>query len=144
MRHSRLMFCASGSLMLIAVCLSFVVASCGDHTAKPSGAKKVRTFPCGNKQNITVDLHKKNGVDHQAIYVCENDAVIWSKGAGVNSFVVHFIDCPLASGCATDITDDTPQAVLPSLPTDITVYKYTLSINGQPVSDPHVVGGGGA
>ena len=138
MRFSRLMFCASGTLMLIAVC------GCGDQTAGPAGAKKVKTFSCGTKQKITVDPNKKNGVDHQAIYVCENDTVVWDKGTGVNSFVVHFIDCPLASGCATDITDNTPQTVLPSLPPEITVYKYTLSINGQQVSDPHVVGGGGA
>jgi hypothetical protein len=140
MRVSRLMFWVSSSLF--AVLLLCILGSLGCDVKPAVQAKKPKSFPCGNGQDIKVDLQKKNGVDKQAVYVCDGDPVVWKPANGVTSFAVHFTgDCPFTS-CATDITDSTPQTAA-TQPTDLTVYKYKLTINGTQVFDPHVVGGGG-
>ena len=141
MRVSRLGFWVSGSLF--AVLLLCILGSFGcDMKPAAVNAKKTKTFDCGKEQDITVDLQKKNGVDKQAVYVCDGDTVVWKPANGVNSFVVHFTgDCPLTS-CTSDITNNTAQTAA-TQPAELTVYKYTLTINGTQVFDPHVVGGGG-
>jgi hypothetical protein len=140
MSVSRLVFWVSSSLF--AVLLLCILGSLGCGVKPEVQAKKPKTFDCGKEQDITVDLQKKNGVDKQAVYVCDGDTVVWKPANGVNSFAVHFNgDCPLTS-CTSDITNNTPQTAA-TQPTELTVYKYTLIINGTQVFDPHVVGGGG-
>jgi hypothetical protein len=137
MRVSRLVFWVSVSLF--AVLMLSILGCDGQSVVK---AKKPKTFDCGNEQDIKVDLHKKNAVDKQAVYVCDQDPVVWKPANGVTSFAVHFTgDCPFTS-CVSDITDSTPQTAA-TQPKDLTVYKYNLTVNGNLVSDPHVVGGGG-
>jgi hypothetical protein len=140
MRVSRLVFWVSSSLF--AVLLLCILGSLGCGVQPAFKAKKPKTFDCGKEQDISVDLQKKNAVDKQAVYVCDGDPVVWKPANGVTSFKVHFTgDCPFTS-CASDITDSTPQ-IAATQPTDLTVYKYSLTINGTQVFDPHVVGGGG-
>jgi hypothetical protein len=140
MRVSRLVFWVSSSLFAVLLLCILGSLGCGGQPAVKT--KKPKTFDCGNNQVITVDLQKKNGVDKQAIYVCEGDPVVWKPATGVTSFKVEFNDsCPFTS-CASDITDSTSQTVA-TQPTELTVYKYNLTVNGTQVFDPHVVGGGG-
>jgi hypothetical protein len=140
MRVSRLVFWVSVSLFaVLLLCILGNLAGGGQSVVR---AKKQKTFDCGNERDITVDLQKKNAVDKQAVYVCDQDPVVWKPATGVTSFAVHFTgDCPFTS-CSYDITDSTPQTVA-TQPKDLTVYKYNLTVNGNLVSDPHVVGGGG-
>ena len=140
MHVSRLVFWVPASL--VAVLLLCILGNLGCGGQPKVRAKKTKKFDCGNEQDITVDAHNKNGVDKQAVYVCDQDQVVWKPAHGVTSFVVHFTgDCPFTS-CASDITDSTPQTAA-TQPTDLTVYKYNLTINGNLLPDPHVVGGGG-
>ena len=144
MRVSRLVFRVSASLLaVLLLCVLGNLGCGGQPSVQPSGqVKKPKKFDCGKEQDITVDLQKKNAVDKQAVYVCDQDPVVWKPATGVTSFAVHFTgDCPFTS-CASDITDSTPQTVA-TQPKDLTVYKYNLTVNGNLVFDPHVVGGGG-
>jgi len=137
MRVSRLVFWVSASLF--AVLLPCILGNLGCRGQPLAKAKKSKTCDCGNEQDITVDLKK---VDKQAVYVCDQDPVVWKPATGATSFAVHFTGgCPFTS-CASDITDSTPQTAA-TQPKDLTVYKYNLTVNGNLVSDPHVVGGGG-
>jgi hypothetical protein len=141
MRVSRLVFWVSGSLF--AVLLLCILGSLGCGVKPAFRAKKTKTFDCGNEQDIKVGPQKKNGVDKQAVYVCDGDQVVWQPETGV-TFRVHFTgDCPFTSSCTSDITDSTPQTAKTPQPTDLTVYKYKLTVNDTLVFDPHVVGGGG-
>jgi hypothetical protein len=143
MHVSRLVFWVSASLVaVLLLCILGNLGCGGQPVVQTKQTKKTKTFDCGNEQDITVDLHNKNAVDKQAVYVCDQDQVVWRPAAGVTSFAVHFTgDCPFTS-CASDITDSTPQTAA-TQPKDLTVYKYNLTVNGNLVSDPHVVGGGG-
>lgn len=103
-----------------------------------------------HKSSVTIDCIKKITVDpntgvvthHKAAYVCGGDTVKWDAQAGVH-FTVHFPGaCPF-NPCP-DITDAQPTAVvaIQPPPDDLTVYKYTITVNATSF-DPHVVGGGG-
>jgi hypothetical protein len=145
---SRRFLCLSASLFtLIPLCI-FASAGCREKPKAPTAPEhpaitgKAKTFKCGQSQYINVDLKLNNAVDHQAIYVCPNDTVVWKKAAGAKTIAIQFTDCPFTS-CAA-ITDGTTQTVLPSLPDEITVYKYAVFVDGTKVSDPHVIGGGGS
>jgi hypothetical protein len=139
MHFSRLMFrCPS----LLALLLLFGLGSSGCEKLEQHKAYKTRQFDCDNK-TITVDVD--NGVDkhHQAIYVCGGETVKWDAPPTVTSFTVHFDpgNCPF-NPCP-DISDSAPRTVSKQ-PYDLTVYKYTITVNNGPPHDPHVVGGGGS
>ncbi len=92
--------------------------------------------------NITVDPTNGVSTHHQAVYICAGDTVKWDAKPGV-TFKVHFPgSCPF-NPCP-DITDAHPTGkvvMTAAYPTDLTLYKYTITVNGSPF-DPHVVGGG--
>ena len=137
------MYCsrvACGGTGLFALVLLFTLGS-GGCTAKLPKIKTSVTINCVT--NITVD--PSTGVDShkKAAYVCSGDTVKWDAKPGV-TFTVDFPGaCPFNS--CRGITDAQPKAtVLPpsAYPTDLTVFKYTITVNGQ-MFDPHVIGGGG-
>jgi hypothetical protein len=135
MYFSRVVFGVAG---LFALVLLFTLGTggCTGKLAKTTAVK----IPCVTK--IKVD--PSNGVDthHKAVYFCSGDTVKWDANPGV-TFTVHFPGaCPF-NPCP-DITDAQPTATVvtpPAYPIDLTVYKYTITVNGQ-MFDPHVVGGG--
>jgi hypothetical protein len=146
MRISRPSLCPSANLFtLTALC---ILASAGCRQ-KPIAAPNVitpghRELKCETKVNVDA-----NGVDKESIYVCEDPGFnhvtfdVRSGATGINSFTIHFVNgCPFQS-CA-DITNNSPQTVVTQPGMPLTVYKYQVYINGNLVSDPHVVGGGGA
>ena len=136
MRVSRLIFWVSASLLTV-LSLSACGIIGGGSKGTPTAGKNI---PCG-KTKVHVS---SNGVDRPAIYVCDNDMVSWNPDQGV-TFTVHFdpTNCPF-SPCP-DISDSNPRKVV-NQPIELTVYKYTISITANGVTnkiDPHVVGGGG-
>src|SRR5215470_6899741 len=131
MRISRSLFWGSMGLFAILFLLALGTTGCSPRVVPPSGTKNV---PCTKK--IKVDPTNSNGVDHKAVYVCNGDTLEWDNPQNAQ-FTVHFPgDCPFVS-CA-DITDSNPRSIKP-LPADLTVYKYTITVNGVASPDPHVV-----
>jgi hypothetical protein len=136
MRFSRIIFWGPTTLCALLLLLALGTGGCN---MKPKKGTQVR-LACGAK-HITVD--PGTGVDqqHMAVYVCENDPVTWEAPPSVTTFTVHFPGaCPFTS-CA-DISDSHPR-ITAKQPADLTVYKYTITVNNGPPFDPHVVGGGG-
>jgi hypothetical protein len=109
-----------------------------------------KTFHCHNPETIQVKLTSP-GVDHKAVYLCDQCKIHWKKTGNVKDFEVVF-DTPGPFGSTTKFGTlpgdfgDTTSAY--NAPADLTVYKYTITIwdtggvkHGP--FDPHVVGGGG-
>ena len=119
-----------------------------------SGCKKQpRAITCATTGNvmIKVDPTKPKGVDHKAVYVCNNYTITWSPQGNVQSFEVQFVgkvasDFPFGP---TNTTYGSANPTTPQLsdPGELSVFKYDIKIvdsNGRSYSfDPHVVGGGG-
>jgi hypothetical protein len=138
MRMSRSMFLAPAGLFAVALLLAFEISGCTPRVLPPPpGTKNVK---CTEK--IKVDPGNNYGVDHKAVYVCYGygETLKWDNPSQA-TFTVHFPgDCPFSS-CA-DISDSNARPIK-QLPADLTVYKYTITVNGVTSPDPHVVGGGG-
>jgi hypothetical protein len=99
-----------------------------------------------NCQDETLNIDLKKGVDRKAIYLCAGQKVTWVDPSNKYTFQVVFQDYPFG-GTPTTFDNGTPTSpVLPPI-TDLTVFKYTITIfdtSGFPHPyDPHVVGGGG-
>jgi hypothetical protein len=138
MHFSRVMFGRPSQLALLLL-IGLGSSGCEKLEHKTYGTGQIH---CGAKK-ITVD--PGNGVDkhHQAVYVCGGDTVTWFAPPSVTSFTVHFVpgNCPF-NPCP-DISDGNPRTAT-AQPDDLTVYKYTITVNNGPPFDPHVVGGGGS
>jgi hypothetical protein len=139
MRVSLVMFWVSAGLFAMLLLFSLGTGGCEKHVARTAGKK---TLNCASE--IDVDAVKGVADKHQAIYVCDDaghNQVTWVLGPGVNFFTVQFAgDCPFTS-CAK-ISEAQP-SIVKAQPTDLKVYKYTITVNGGAQQDPHVVGGGG-
>jgi hypothetical protein len=141
MQFSRAQFPVPASLIAIALLSAFAISSCEQKPVQPLGnpvpLAHTKSVKCTEK--VTVDpSNQSDGVDHKAVYVCGGETLKWDNPQKA-VFRVHFVnDCPFES-CA-DITDSTPQPIK-TQPTDLTLYKYIITVNGQD-HDPHVVGGG--
>lgn len=136
MRVSRIILWALAGLFAVVLLLALGTTGCRPRfVPPPAGTKNVK---CTTK--IIVDPTKDQGVDHKAVYVCDGDTLEWDNPHSA-TFTVSFPsgDCPFNS-CA-DITDSNPRP-FKTLPAGLTVYKYTITVNGTSY-DPHVVGGGG-
>jgi hypothetical protein len=140
MRVSRLMFWGSVGLSAMALLLALATTGCGNG-GTPKGVTPHNTVNLSCTKSIKVDPGDKYGVDqHQrAVYICNGDTLKWDNPSSA-TFTVHFPDdCPF-SPCP-DISDSQPRTIKP-LPTDLTVYKYVITVNSVTRPDPHVVGGG--
>ena len=100
-----------------------------------------RILPCAKEIDV-----EPTGV--QAVYVCDDPGfqnITWKPATTVNSFSVQFTGaCPFVSCSNIAYSGGTPpvSSVAPP-PKLLTVYKYSILINGTTQIDPHVVGGGG-
>lgn len=124
------------SLFVLILILTLGTGGCSKNSPRFTSKK----IDCVTK--ITVD--PTNGVDtHQkAVYVCDGDTVKWDASHGV-TFKVHFPPSACPFNPCPDITDAQPTAIVATQPADLTVYKYTITVNNGTPIDPHVVGGGG-
>lgn len=133
MRVSRIMLWAPAGLFVVML-VALGTTGC---TSTPKVPQLLHTKNVNCTTKIKVD--PSEGVDHKAVYVCDGDTLQWDNPHNA-TFTVHFPgDCPF-NPCA-DISDSNPRPIK-TLPSDITVYKYNITVNTV-LHDPHVIGGGG-
>ena len=109
--------------------------SCGDHHAVGGGGRaKMKQIKCDSD----VDVDAAKGVKKQAVYVCESDTFTWNaKG---HKFTVTFNAGSPFTG--SSFSDQNPTATAQSQYPELTVYKYTITVDSNPPVDPQVVSGG--
>jgi hypothetical protein len=97
------------------------------------------TYDCG--QTVIVDAQMGVIKKHQAVYLCEGKTLEWQAQGG-ETFTVEFDpkNCPFES-CPI-INNAAPKSPSGKHFDYLTVFKYTITVNGK-AYDPHVVGGGG-
>ena len=122
-----------GVSLIVSLILS--VSHTGGQNNK-SKAKSVRV-PC--TRSINVD--PGNGADPETASVCTGDVVKW-VGQG-HKFKVTFKEkCPFED-CTAPIDDQHPNSSKVKEILDLTVFKYTINVDGKKDFDPFIVGGGG-
>ena len=138
MYFSRVVF-GGASLFVLLLILTLGTGGCSEKSPKVT-FNTFKKIDCVTK--ITVD--PTSGVDthHKAAYVCEGDTVKWDAQHGV-TFTVHFPPGACPFNPCQDITDTHATAIVAPQPADLTLYKYTITVNNGSPIDPHVVGGGG-
>ena len=140
MRVSRLMSASASILVSVAL-----LETGGCQQNRPGPPHGYKNLKCEKNILVTLDAQHKHGVDKEAVYVCEDEPhVTWTKGTGVTTFTVAFKGgiCPFDSCQITETSP--PPTVNPGLSNQpLTVYPYSITINGNLISDPQVVGGGG-
>jgi hypothetical protein len=101
------------------------------------------SIPCEDKQ--TIDVNLTNGATPDAVYVCEDQTVIWQDNG--HKFEVQFKDDSPFKGDAKKFDNKSPTSKGGKNHAHITVFKYTITVyddKGNPHPfDPHVIGGGG-
>ena len=135
MRFSRILFGRAG---LFALPLFLIIVEGCDKVHKvqtPPKAPRSKTYDC---LDVNVQVDPSNGVDKKAVYVCEDNTVTWTAQPGV-TFTIKFQDCPFHD-CVTFSSGVPSKKALHF--NELTVFKYTITVNNKPF-DPHVVGGGG-
>ena len=127
----------------VAVSFLFLVVSGCTKQVSPQ-TKRTVTFDCGNQ---TVGIVTGTGTSPKAVYLCGGDTLTWVPNG--QKFVVTFRKEYPFTGAPQTFTNNpsNPDAPVTSPPAKYTgslvVYHYEISINGTPVDDPQVVGGGG-
>jgi hypothetical protein len=117
------------------VLLALGANSCGDHqVAGGGGKKKTKQINCDS--DVDVDVAK--GVKKQAVYVCESDTFTWNA-KGHKFSVVFNAGSPFT---ASSFSDQSPTATTLPQYADLTVYKYSITVDTNPPVDPQVVSGG--
>ena len=106
-----------------------------------------KVFHCKN-ETIQVNHTLPEGVDHKAVYLCDQCTIHWKKTGNVKDFEVEF-HTPGPFGSTTKFgtlpgeSDTTP---LYNAPAALTAYKYKITIwdtgGVKHKFDPHVIGGG--
>jgi plastocyanin len=100
-------------------------------------AKKSVALDCGN-QTLTID--PTDGTVPKAIYVCVGDVITWD--ANGHQFTVKFKKkSPFGNVKDFDNSHNVSPPAKPDI--HLTVYEYEVTIDGKPVDDPQVIGGGG-
>jgi hypothetical protein len=104
--------------------------SCG----KSPQVKKTKQIKCDSD----VDVDTAKGVKKQAVYVCENDTFTWNA-KGHKFSVIFSAGSPFTG---SSFSDQNPTATTQPQYGELTVYKYTITVDSNPAVDPQVVGGG--
>jgi hypothetical protein len=119
--------------------------SCGDHRVAGgggSGATGSKQIKCDS--DVDIDLaHPLKAVKKQAVYVCPGASFTW-KVPPSHHFLVEFKgDSPFTNG--STFGDQPPNQPTGNTPTqygELTVYKYSITVDSNPRVDPQVVSGG--
>jgi hypothetical protein len=128
---------AGAICVLLASLLAFEVHGWGKKRER-----KGVTLDCGNQ---TLAINPTDGTKPKAIYVCAGDVITWDpkNDSKEYKFKVHFRKKSPFVGGRKDFDNDTPTS--PPVIGDIilTVYEYDVTVDGNLVDDPQVIGGGG-
>jgi hypothetical protein len=128
----------------VAVAFLLIAVSGCEKGVSPPQTKRTVTFDCGNQ---TVGVVTGTGTSPKAVYLCGGDTLTWIPNG--QKFTVTFRKEYPFTGALQTFTNNpaNPDAPVTSPPAKYTgslvVYHYEISINGTPVDDPQVVGGGG-
>ena len=135
-RWSAAVWCALVLLLMLGA------SSCDqDHPVRPNiyppTKKKTRPVPC----DTTVTVNPA-GPQPDPVYLCEYDTLTWVKGAGTNSFVIHFKDKSPFADNAKDFDDKNASDKAKGQYGPLEIDKYSITINSTTTLDPQVVTGG--
>lgn len=142
MRTSR--FLLHGSVIGITLGLVCVLSvSCRQRAAGGAPSTRQYIFDCADQ---TVGVVPGDGTSPKAVYLCDGNTLTWIPNR--HTFKVTFKKSPFVDGQTVFQNDpQNPNAPVTSkagLYTGVlVVYHYTMTIDGNPVDDPQVVGGGG-
>lgn len=109
----------------------------GDDDKKPR-AQKLKEVSCDTDVDVDV-VNVGKGVKKPAVYVCAGDTFTWRVPKGHTFVVVFKAGSPFT---ASNFSDQNPTAIAQSLYAELTVYKYSITVDSNPPVDPHVVTGG--
>jgi hypothetical protein len=129
------------SILLFALALPLFLAACAHQAVAPGGTKE--SFVC---QDQTVGVDTVDGTSPKDVYLCKGYTVTWLLNG--NSFTVHFPKKYPFEGAPQDFTNNPqkPNDSVKSPPAKyagtLVVYHYDMTVNGKPVPDPQIVGGG--
>jgi hypothetical protein len=122
--------------------ISLGVGSCGDHQVTSGGGgqrrDKKKEIYCDPDVDVDVSNSGK-GVKKKAVYVCAGDTFTWKVPAGHTFSVVFSGDTPF-TGSTYDQKNPTAIAQ-PNYP-ELSVYKYSITVDSNKPVDPQVVAGG--
>jgi hypothetical protein len=128
----------------VLVLLTLGANSCGDHHVADGGggATGLKQIKCDS--DVDIDLaHPANGVKKKAVYVCEGSKFTWKVPAGHHFLVVFQGDSPFTNGSTFgDQSPNQPTGNAPAQYGELTVYKYSITVDSNPKVDPQVVSGG--
>lgn len=109
----------------------------------PEQVRSGTTIPCTDKQ--TIDVNLTNGAQPLAVYVCEDQTVIWQSNG--HKFEVVFKDDSPFKGEGKNFDDGNFTSKGGKNHAHLTVFKYTITVYDDQGKhhefDPHVIGGGG-
>jgi len=129
--------------LLIWLMVILYAAGCGLQTATDNKAKGKDSFACGDQ---TVGVVPSDGVSTKDVYLCKGDTLTWEPNG--HSFVVTFPKKYPFQGPPKTFQNDAnnPNAPVTSPPAiytgSLVVYRYDMTVDGNPAPDPQVVGGG--
>jgi hypothetical protein len=95
-------------------------------------------FACGN---VTVKVVPTTGTDPKAVYLCAGNTMTWD--ANGHSFIVIFRKNSPFQGNQKVFDNNHYQSKPAKNDSVLTVYNYDITVDGEPIDDPQVVGGGG-
>ena len=130
-----------GSILLFVSSLPLFLATCA---RQPFGGRKAESFVCGDQ---TVGIVPGDGTTPKDVYLCPGDTLTWLPNG--NTFTVTFPKKYPFEGPKRTFANDsqTLNAPVKSPPAiyagSLVVYHYDMTVNGQPATDPQIVGGGG-
>ena len=144
MKNVAARYCAASWFGIVLV-LMLGTSSCKEE----EGEKRPRVtgkgpLDCGDK-TVTVQAGSDptKFATPEAVYVCEGDVVTWEPASDVQTFDVDFKkDYPFEGNKKKFNKGDRKSPKLKPQKKGLTVYPYTITVNGVPY-DPQVVGGGG-
>ena len=129
------------SILVVVSALPWFLTAC----ARPQSAPSVNqeTFVCSDQ---TVGVDTVDGTSPKDVYLCKGYTMTWLPNG--NKFTVHFPKKYPFEGAPQDFTNNPqkPNDPVTSPPAkyagSLVVYHYDMTVNGQPVPDPQVIGGG--
>ncbi|MFZ0580305.1 MAG: hypothetical protein WAN72_05815 [Candidatus Acidiferrales bacterium] len=95
-------------------------------------------FACSDE---TVKVDPTDGTSPKAIYLCPGNTLTWNAD-GHQFQVVFSKNSPFADDNKVFDNNHAKSKGAKNIP-QLTVYNYAITVDGKPVDDPQVVGGGG-
>lgn len=131
-----------GSILLFVSAWALFLGACVRPLVAPGVRKEI--FVCGDQ---TVGVVPVDGTTPKDVYLCQGDTLTWFPNG--NTFTVTFPKKYPFQGAPKTFANDPqkPNDPVKSPPAiyaaSLVVYHYDMTVNGQPVPDPQIVGGGG-